>query len=151
MPELDVGVRFFVELLGAAELYRLGPFDAAELPPSADGRDWTDAHLNVPGARVTLAMLTLPSGSLLELFHYERPDDAGRTPPRNCDVGGHHLAFEVEDLAAAARQVEERGLRVMAGPIAIEEGPAAGTRVQYFLAPWGLQLELVEHEPALGA
>ena len=34
----------------------------------------------------------------------------------------------------------------MAGPIVLDEGPCASLRVNYFLDPWGNQLELVEYE-----
>ncbi|CAK7005189.1 MAG: hypothetical protein KER_00163 [Kerstersia gyiorum] len=33
----------------------------------------------------------------------------------------------------------------MEGPIVIRDGPCAGLRVQYFLDPFGNQLELVEY------
>jgi glyoxylase I family protein len=40
--------------------------------------------------------------------------------------------------------LRSKGVRVMAGPISIDSGPVAGLRVNYFLDPWGTQLELVE-------
>ncbi|MDY7227903.1 VOC family protein [Hyalangium rubrum] len=144
VPDLDKAVEFYTETFGATELFRLGPFDAAELPRMPDGRDWTEAHVNVPGARVFLAMLQLGPTLKLELFRYELPKDARTTPPRNCDLGGHHIAFQVENLEAAVAYLRARELRVMAGPIVIPVGPAAGMRTQYVLDPWGNQLELVE-------
>ena len=38
-----------------------------------------------------------------------------------------------------------RGVRLLAGPLPITEGPAAGQTINYFLAPWGLQLELISY------
>jgi catechol 2,3-dioxygenase-like lactoylglutathione lyase family enzyme len=145
IPDLDAGVRFYCDAIGGIELYRLGPFDARELPRMADGRDWTEAHCNVAGARVWIAMLQLAGGTFLELFRYEAPVDARTQPPRNCDIGGHHLAIRVENLEAAKAYLHEIGLRVMAGPIVIPEGPCAGLRANYFLDPWGNQLEIVEY------
>jgi catechol 2,3-dioxygenase-like lactoylglutathione lyase family enzyme len=145
VPDLDAAVVFYCEVIGGSELYRLGPFDAREIPRMPDGRDWTDAHVNVPGARVWIAMLELAGGRLLELFRYEAPADARTVPPRNCDAGGHHLAIRVENIEAAKAYLTERGLRVMSGPIVIPEGPCAGLRANYFLDPWGNQLELVEY------
>jgi glyoxylase I family protein len=144
VPDLDQGVKFYCEVIGAKELYRLGPFDAAEMPRMPDGRDWCDAHINVAGARLNIAMLQLGPNVMLELFQYERPTDARTTPPRNCDLGGHHIALKVENIEAAAAYLKERGLRVLAGPTLLPEGPAAGLRFQYVLDPWGNQLELIE-------
>jgi catechol 2,3-dioxygenase-like lactoylglutathione lyase family enzyme len=145
VPDLDAAASFYCDVIGGRELYRLGPFDARELPRMPDGRDWTEAHVNVSGARVWIAMLELAGGMQLELFRYETPADARREPPRNCDLGGHHIALRVESLEAAKAYLSEHGLRVMAGPIAMTEGPCAGLRANYFLDPWGNQLEIVEY------
>ncbi len=146
VPNLDDAVAFYSQVIGGTELYRLGPFDNAEIPPMDDGRGWTEAHLNVVGARLTIAMLQVGPNLMLELFQYDKPDDRSTTPPRNCDYGGHHLAFKVTDLEVAKTYLAENGCRVMAGPIVLDDGPCAGLRVNYFLDPWGNQLELVEYE-----
>ncbi len=44
VPDLDAASKFYCDVIGGYELYRLGPFDAAEMPRMADGRDWTEAH-----------------------------------------------------------------------------------------------------------
>jgi catechol 2,3-dioxygenase-like lactoylglutathione lyase family enzyme len=146
VPDLEQGVKFYCEVIGGKELYRLGPFDAEQMPRMPDGRDWSDAHINVADARLTIAMLQLGPSMLLELFQYERPANALSVPPRNCDVGGHHIAFKVENIDAAIAYLRERGLRVLAGPTLLPEGPAAGLRFNYFLDPWGNHLELVEYK-----
>lgn len=146
VPDLDAGVAFYRDVIGGVELYRIGPFDAAEMPRAADGRDWTDAHINVAGARLTIAMLQVGPNLMLELFEYAAPADRRTQPPRNCDLGGHHIAFKVRDIEAAAAYLRERGCRVMDGPVPLTEGPCAGLRIHYFLDPWGNQLELVEYE-----
>jgi catechol 2,3-dioxygenase-like lactoylglutathione lyase family enzyme len=146
VPDLEAAVAFYTETFGATELFRLGPFDAKEVPRMPDGRDWTEAHVNVPGARLSLVMLQLCPNLRLELFRYELPQDARTTPPRNCDIGGHHLALKVEDMDAAVKYLTSRGVRVMAGPIVVSAGPMAGLRARYFLDPWGNQLELVEYK-----
>ena len=88
VPELDKAAKFYCEVLGGHELYRLGPFDAAEMPRTADGRDWTEAHINVAGARLTIAMINIGPNLMLELFQYDQPTDRNEQPPRNCDFGG---------------------------------------------------------------
>ena len=145
VPDLDRAVGFYRDILGAVELYRLGPFDAATMPRSPDGTDWTGAHLRVPGARLQLAMLALGSNLMLELFRYELPGDARRTPPRNCDLGASHIAFKVADMDAALAHLKRAGVETMAGPVAMTSGPCAGLRINYFLDPFGNQLELVEY------
>lgn len=145
VPDLEAAIRFYTEVFGGCELYRIGPFDAAEMPRMDDGRDWTEAHVNVADARLTIGMLQIGPNLMLELFEYERPSDRRKTPPRNCDWGGHHIAFKVADLDAAAAYLASRGCKVMAGPIVLDQGPCATTRVNYVLDPWGNQLELVEY------
>jgi catechol 2,3-dioxygenase-like lactoylglutathione lyase family enzyme len=140
VPDLDVAVRFYCDVIGGHELYRLGPFDAAEMPRMSDGRDWAQAHVNVAGAR-----LTIGPNLMLELFQYDRPAERRSEPPRNCDIGGHHIAFKVENLDAAKSYLAGRGCRVMDGPIVLDQGPCATTRVNYVLDPFGNQLELVEY------
>jgi glyoxylase I family protein len=144
VPDLEGAVRFYCDVLGARELYAMGPFDAAELPAASDGRDWTDAHVNVPDARLSFRVLEV-GATTIELFHYERPVGSS-PPPRNCDAGGHHLGFKVDDLDAAKEYLEGHGVEVFAGPIEIPHGsPGGPMRVNYFLDPWGNQLELTEY------
>jgi len=145
VPDLDAAVRFYCDAIGGHELYRIGPFDAAEMPRMPDGRDWTEAHINVAGARLTIAMLQVGPNIMIELFQYERPADQRKAPPRNCDWGGHHIAFKVADLEAAKAHLAAHGCKVMAGPIVLDQGPCALLRVNYVLDPWGNQLELVEY------
>jgi catechol 2,3-dioxygenase-like lactoylglutathione lyase family enzyme len=82
VPDLEEAVHFFVQALGAQELYRStrGP-DARFMPE----------NFAVPGdARLTLAMLRMPPNLNIELFEWESSDR--RTEhPRHSDAGGHHL------------------------------------------------------------
>jgi catechol 2,3-dioxygenase-like lactoylglutathione lyase family enzyme len=145
VPDLDAAVAFYCDVLGATELYGLGPFDARELPATEDGRDWGDAHLRVPDARLSFRVVRLGDANV-ELFRYERPEDARTEPPRNSDLGGHHVAIRVRDLDAAAAHLREQDVDVMDGPIEIpEDSPGGPMRVNYFLDPFGNQLELVEY------
>lgn len=142
---LDETVDFYTRVFDAKVDYRMGPFDAAEIPKMEDGRDWTEAHINVPKARLRIAMLKLPDGLGLELFEYERPGDSRKTPPRNCDVGSRHLCIEVDDLDASVAFLEQHGCTPMAGSIDMLDGPCPPSRSWYVLDPFGNQLELVEY------
>ena len=146
VPDLDAAVAFYTDVFGGTELYRLGPFAAAEMPAMDDGRDWTEAHVNVAGAVLTICMIHIAPNLMLELFQYDAPADRRTAPPRNCDYGGHHIAFKVADLEVAKSYLADHGCTVMAGPIVMDEGPCAPLKVNYVLDPWGNQLELVEYE-----
>jgi len=67
-------------------------------------------------------------------------------PPRNSDVGGHHIAFYVDDMAAAIAHLKKHGVKVLGSPTPMKSGPSAGETWCYFLAPWGMQLELVSYK-----
>ncbi|HEY1747545.1 MAG TPA: VOC family protein [Xanthobacteraceae bacterium] len=81
----------------------------------------------------------------MNCFNNDRPTDRN-SQPSNCDAGGHHIAFKVDDLEAAKTFLADRGCRVMNGPIVLDQGPCATTRVNYVLDPFGNQLELVEYK-----
>ena len=136
VPDMDAATAFFVEVLGAEVLFEVGPFASED--------DWMEKHLGVhPRAVIRrLRMLRLAAGPSVELFEYAAPDqDPAR--PRNSDAGGHHLAFYVTDMAAAVAHLKRHGVTVLGEPTTLAEGASAGLTWVYFLAPWGLQLELV--------
>jgi catechol 2,3-dioxygenase-like lactoylglutathione lyase family enzyme len=138
VPNLEQAVRFFVEVLGCERFYDLGPF-------SSQG-DWMATHLNVHPRAVMrkLTFLRCGHGSNFEIFEYEAPDQR-REQPRNSDIGGHHLAFYVDDLDAALAHLRARGITILGQPTVRTEGPSAGQSWVYFLTPWGMQCELVSY------
>jgi glyoxylase I family protein len=142
IPDLDAALEFYVGVLGGTELYRMGPFDAREIPAMPDGRDWTAAHVNVPDAALRFAAVGLSPEFVVELFEYSRPQ-SDAAPPRNSDRGGHHLGLRVADLEAALAFLRERDVQTFE-IIEADEGPTAGTRSAYFVDPWGNHLELSE-------
>lgn len=141
VPDLDQAVRFFVEVIGAELVYRLGPVE------DPDG-DWMTRKLGVdPKASTNIAMLRLGPVTNLELFEYTAPDQR-RELPRNSDWGGHHLAVHVDDVDAAVAYLREQpGVTVLGEPETIEDGPIAGDRWVYFTTPWGMQMELINLPP----
>jgi glyoxylase I family protein len=142
VPDLDEATAFFVDVLGCVQVFEAGPFRAED--------NWMAEHLNVhPRAEIRrLRMLKCATGPALELFDYAAPGQ-GRTVPANSDIGGHHVAFYVADMAAAVRYLRDRGVRVLGEPVVLTTGPSAGLTFVYFLAPWGLQLELVSYPRGL--
>ena len=143
VPDLEGAVQFYSEAFGASVLYRLGPIDAEDLPRDASGRDWMETHVGVPGARLTLAMLQLSPNLKLQLVQYDKPEGRREGPLRNCDYGGHHIAFLVDDVDAAVAWLSQRGCKALQ-TIMIDAGPLAGKKNVYVQDPWGHQLEIVD-------
>jgi catechol 2,3-dioxygenase-like lactoylglutathione lyase family enzyme len=134
VPDIEEAHRFLVDVLGCEYLYTLGPFEP-------DG-DWMATHLNVhPDTRMHNRWFRCGDQAVFEVFHYDAPDQRDAMP-RNSDIGGHHIGLYVDDIDAAVEHLRAAGVRVSDGPTA-STGPAEGNRWIYFLAPWGLQFELV--------
>jgi catechol 2,3-dioxygenase-like lactoylglutathione lyase family enzyme len=143
VPDLDAAVRFYVDVIGAKVLFQLGPFDAADLPRDAQGRDWMQAHVGVAGAKLTLVMLKLSDHMNFQLVQYDKPLDRRQDLPRNCDRGGHHLALLVDDVDQAIAYLTANGCRALE-TINIDSGPLAGKKNVYVIDPFGHQLEIVD-------
>lgn len=101
-----------------------------------------DAAVQIPGARLSYAFLTL-SNTVLELLQYHEPvgEDFAL---RNCDIGAVHVAFEVDDIQRAYDELSARGANFSAPPNLIEDGPMTGHHFAYFRDPDGVQLELFQ-------
>lgn len=137
VPDLEEATRWLVDVLGCEYLYTLGPY-------CDDEGTWMADHLDVHPRAVMERLHFLRCGNVtLEVFQYAAPDQS-RQGPRNSDVGGHHIALYVEDLDAAVEHLREHGVTVLGEPTA-SKGPSEGQRWVYFLAPWGLQMELVSY------
>ncbi|WP_213953765.1 VOC family protein [Variovorax sp. dw_954] len=139
VPDLEAAIRFFVDVVGCELITTFGPF-------RDDSGSFMADTLNVhPRAVIEqIALLRCGMGSNIELFQYSAPDQRNDIP-KNSDIGGHHLAFYVDDIDTAVAYLKAQGVRVLAGPLPVTEGPAAGQTINYFLAPWGLQLELISY------
>jgi catechol 2,3-dioxygenase-like lactoylglutathione lyase family enzyme len=136
VPDLEEATRFFVDVIGCDYVFELGPF-------VVDG-DWMSTHLNVHPRTVMrkLRFFRCQHGPNFEIFQYEAPDQ-NMVQPKNSDIGGFHLAFYVDDFAAAVAYLREKGVRVLGEPTLRTAGPNAGQTWIYFLSPWGMQFELV--------
>ena len=100
----------------------------------------------VEGADVVIAFLRAP-GHTLELIEYRAPAGRGAARPRPCDSGFSHVAFNVDDVPAAVAAVQRYGVKPIAPPVAIDQGPNKGRRVVY-LRDWdGITIELFEARP----
>lgn len=138
VPDINEACTFFEEILGAETLY------TAATDFRVDDSDWMTEHLNVhPRSVITeFRYLRCGNGTNLEVFEYRAPDQ-DKTPPKNSDIGGHHLAFYVDDMDEAIAFLKAKGVKVLGDPTSYTDGPNLGLTWCYFMAPWGQQLEIV--------
>ena len=143
VPNLDEACKFFEEVMGCEVMFSAGSFSAET------GLDM-DKQINVdPKARcLEYRYVRCGNGTNLEIFQYEAPDQKTKVP-RNSDIGGHHMAFYVDDIHAGIKHLKAHGVRVLGEPIVVTSGPTAGLTWIYFLTPWGLNLELVSSEKGI--
>jgi len=136
VADLDASVEFYTSVLGGRLLHRhRWDFDT----PRAAARH----GIGQTGAAET-AVLRLGPVTNVELTRYEVADQRTELP-RNSDVGGHHLAFFVDDVDVAAAFLRTvAGVRVLGEPQLVDDGgPIHGDRWVYFTAPTGAQLEVL--------
>ncbi len=109
VPNLDEAVSFFVDVIGCQAFYKMGPFKA--------DNDWMEVHLNAnPRAEIPqMQLVRCGHGLNLELFQYSSPEQ-NTAGPRNSDVGGHHLAFYVDDMAKAVAHLKSKGVKMNGEP-----------------------------------
>lgn len=144
VPDRQAAVDFFVEVIGCEAFFTIGPFG-----PFDD--DWMTENLRVHAEATIPAahLVRCGNGTNLEIFEYTAPDQRTE-PPRNSDIGGHHIAFYVDEMASAVAYLEAHGVEVLGEPKTFTEGPMEGLTWVYFMAPWGMQLELVSVPDGMG-
>lgn len=135
VPDLEEAHRFFVEVIGCEFVYSLGPFQRDD--------DWMATHMGVHPRTVMreLRFYRCGHGANFEVFQFEAAD--GQAPqPRNSDLGGHHLAFYVNDFDAALEYLRSHDVEILGEPT-YSSNASKGQRWVYFRSPWGMQFELV--------
>ena len=139
VPDMKQAVDFFTNVVGCKKAMSFGPF-------ADDKGTFMQDLLGVDPKAVIeeITMVRCGTGSNIELFKYTAPDQKDLTP-KNSDIGGFHIAFYVDDVAAAKAYLEAKGVKTRMGPLPVKEGPAAGQTILYFQAPWGLQLEAISY------
>lgn len=135
VPDLEEATRFFVDVIGCELIYALGPF--------ARDDNWMQEHLNVHPRTIMrkLRFFRCKTGPNFEIFEYE-PFESAAQQPKNSDIGGHHLAFYVDDFDVALEYLKGNGVEVLGEPM-FSQNASEGQRWVYFLSPWGMQFELV--------
>jgi catechol 2,3-dioxygenase-like lactoylglutathione lyase family enzyme len=143
VPKLQEGIDFFTKVLGCQYVYTAGPF------ADPNGK-WMETNLAVDaGASTTLAMVRCGPTQNIELFEYDAKDQV-RTPMKNSDVGGFHLAFYVTDLKQAVDYLKTvPGVQVLGEPTPVGGQPNGGETFVYFKTPWGANMELLTYPNGL--
>lgn len=135
VPDMREAHEFLTKILGCVHVYSLDEFPGDPLLM----RKKLDVH---PESVVDeIRLYRCFNSANFEVFKFSAPDQ-NASPPKNSDIGGHHVGLYVEDLDEAIDFLVSHGVRVL-GPPTSSSGPSAGQRWVYFLAPWGMQFELV--------
>jgi catechol 2,3-dioxygenase-like lactoylglutathione lyase family enzyme len=139
VPDVKAATAFFTDVIGCEHPMSFGPF-------SDDKGTFMQDAVNVnPRAVIDeISMVRCGYGSNIELFQYKTPDQV-KEQPKNSDYGGHHIALYVDDIEKAAAYLKSKNVKTQQGPIPVNEGPAAGQSILYFLTPWGMQMELISY------
>lgn len=132
VDDLDAAIAFYGRLLDMKVIER----DRWRAPSAAE-----DQAVGLTGSSADGVMLR-GSGSYLELWHYQAPDQVGDDPG---DRGAHerglrHLAIEVDDVAIGLARVVELGGSTMGDPVQLDD---TGAAVVYCRDPFGTIIELM--------
>jgi len=119
---MEVSLRFYTKVLGMTITEPL-----QKTPPTK-------------GSVVTLRSQN--SHQLLELNHYEEDSPFNSSYINGEDLD--HLAFDVQDLEAAVRELKRQGVEVVVEPYAI--GKKEGWKEAYVKDPNGIWIELLERK-----
>ena len=132
VSDLDRSIAFFTEALGF-ELLNRAPRDPKLI----------EVITGVPGADIEVAYIQGP-GHRLELIQYHAPAERCQVESRPCDTGFAHVAYDVDDAAAAIAASAAHQVLPL-GPITtIDKGPNAGGKVVYLRDPDGVTIEYIQ-------
>jgi catechol 2,3-dioxygenase-like lactoylglutathione lyase family enzyme len=101
----------------------------------------TSARGNPPGTSTgfSITYFEIPGGGRLELFDY---GGKNRDVPREeSEAGLRHLAFTIDDVAAAEQTLREKGVTIV---LPTTDIPSLGARVLLFKDPNGVTLEFCQ-------
>lgn len=141
VPDVAAAATWFVDVMGCVAPLSFGPFS----DPDPNGTFMTDL-VDVDRSAVIdqITMVRCGDSANVELFQYTAPDQKTEFP-RNSDYAGSHVAFYVTDLTAATEYLVAKGVEKFDGPLAVEEGPAAGQSINYFKTSFGSYIELISY------
>lgn len=120
-------------------------FGCTPVPPERDfSGPLLEAGTGLPGAHLTGVHLRLPGwgedGPTLEIFHYDELAEA--LPPAVNRPGFGHIAFAVDDVAAARARVLAAGGRALGAIVTLTTSAGARVTWCYVTDPEGNVIEL---------
>ena len=119
MPNLEEAKRFFINVIGCKLVFQGDPISSEP--------EFMKTQLSVsPDASLKYCFLRCEKGPNLEIFEYCVSDQKKRTP-KNSDIGGHHLAFYVEDIHQAIEYLQSKNVKIQGDVNFIDKGAAAGS------------------------
>lgn len=147
---MTIRVRYVHTNLIAKDWRRLATFyesvfGCIPVPPERDlSGEWLEAATGVPQARIRGIHLRLPGygeqGPTLEIFQHNRPIDPSK-PVAN-RPGFAHIAFAVDDVAAARDAVLAAGGGTVGDLVSVEIRGAGHITFAYVTDPEGNTIEL---------
>ncbi len=135
IKNLDVSLKFYQDFLEGK----------VQFINEMIGQGFSDG-VQVPNAKCRFAMLEI-GNTIIELIEYTNPLGEPYTQSNN-DLGAIHIAFEVDDIHAVYRKLQDGGVKFNAAPYTFKEEDKAadviGATFAYFKDPDGIQLEIFE-------
>lgn len=114
--DMEASAKFYVEVLGFRRLQTV-PMDGG----------------------FSITYFEIPGGGRMELFDYAGKSRAVQR--EESDVGLRHLAFSVDDVAAAEKMLRGKGVTIV---LPATDLPTLGAKVLLFLDPNGVTLEFCQ-------
>jgi catechol 2,3-dioxygenase-like lactoylglutathione lyase family enzyme len=139
VPNIDEAVAWFKDVMGATAPLSFGPISD---PKGTLMHDLLDVNRHAVIDKITV--LRIGHSANIELFQYRTPHQ-NHTFAKNSDWSGHHIAFYVRDIDAAAKYMQRRGVEKFLGPFPVTSGPAAGQTINYFKTPFGTYIEFISY------
>ncbi len=129
---LEKSVAFYRDVLGMKDVGR------------AERRDeFISRVVGIPNTYLKMAFLSMGPVTL-ELLEYVTPNGRPAGVSRPNDVGNLHVAFEVDDIEQAYRELKVKGAKFADKPQYVPDGQGKGTGAIYLWDPDGINLELLQ-------
>jgi glyoxylase I family protein len=137
VPSIEEAHQFFVDIIGCEFVYKLGPWIRDD--------NWFAEHLDIDPRSILkeIRFYRCKFGPNFEVFEYEAPNQNTKEP-LNSDVGGHHIAFYVDDMNDAVDYLRSNNIEILGEPT-YSSAASEGQQWVYFKSPWGMNFELVSY------
>ena len=106
--------------------------------------DWISTIVGLKNVEARYVKLRLPgSETRIELMHYRAPASGADPGLGQANrLGYRHIAFEVDDIGAVVKRLQDRGIKFLS-PVQVYE--PTGKKLVYFLGPDGILIELAQY------